>query len=180
MLDLHYFVHRASVPAREVRTARRVVKSRSSRRTAASCSIETEGSGWLPPFRLRPRSAPRGLNGIPTAEQRESSCIGHADVKFTGEALLGTTQAGRAHFSILFLVSAFFLSMQELKGHTSLVRWVAFSPDAVLLAAASEADIRLWEVPSGKPHGTLFLGRGRFVTSLAFSPDGKILAAGGT
>jgi WD40 repeat protein len=61
------------------------------------------------------------------------------------------------------------------------VRAVAISPDESLLASAVGHEVRLWETASGKPRGTLSGGGDRFlsrVITLAFSPDGRIVAAG--
>jgi len=60
---------------------------------------------------------------------------------------------------------------------------IAFSPDGNTLAGATAQDaIKLWDVTSGKNTRTLkgtIKGRDRpWFTSVTFSPDGKILAAG--
>ena len=78
--------------------------------------------------------------------------------------------------------------VRTLKGHTGQVR-VAFSPDGRLLASASTAErllasgspdgtIRLWDVASGQLVRTLEGHTGWWVTSVAFSPDGRLLASG--
>ena len=71
-------------------------------------------------------------------------------------------------------------------GHTTWVMDVAFSPDSKMLASAGctksegyncqQNEIRLWQVATGKPLGTL-TGLGVDLTRIAFSPDGKTLAA---
>ena len=58
---------------------------------------------------------------------------------------------------------------------------VTFSPDGTILASAShgaDRPIILWDTASGQPLGELFQRNIRFINSLAFSPDGKFLAAG--
>jgi RND family efflux transporter MFP subunit len=54
-----------------------------------------------------------------------------------------------------------------------------FSPDGKTLAWTGEKTITLWDVASGKEIATL-LGHTGNVYALNFSPDGKILASGGT
>jgi WD40 repeat protein len=54
---------------------------------------------------------------------------------------------------------------------------VAFSPSGSLLAGAAEDEVRVWSVGNGALVAVL---RGRELTSVAFDPTGKLLAAGGS
>ncbi len=64
------------------------------------------------------------------------------------------------------------------KGHTDIVRSVAFSPDDTTLASGSDdGNIKLWNVLTGRNIAT-FDGHIGWVSSVAFSPDGTMLASG--
>ena len=79
--------------------------------------------------------------------------------------------------------------IRTLKGHKYDVNSVAFSPDGKLLASAScaypyqegpecfQGQIKLWDIRTGKCLQTL-KRHTRKVYSVAFSPDGKLLASG--
>ena len=82
-------------------------------------------------------------------------------------------------------------SVRTLRGHTSFARAVAFSPDGKLLATgAADHTVKLWDVAAGNLLRTLS-SDGYTLTNLfpsrsepykfwsvAFSPDGKLLATG--
>ena len=66
-----------------------------------------------------------------------------------------------------------------LKGHTSYIESIAFSPDGHTLATGSADDtVRLWDIDTGQ-HKTTLIGHTYTVYSIAFSPDGHTLATGG-
>jgi WD40 repeat protein len=65
-----------------------------------------------------------------------------------------------------------------LKGHSSWVYYVAFSPEGKYLASSSnDKTVKLWSVESKKEVTTLQCHRDS-VHSIAFSPDSKYLASG--
>jgi WD40 repeat protein len=75
-------------------------------------------------------------------------------------------------------------------GHTNFVRMLVFSPDGKTLASSSGDNIILWNVQNRQPLGEIipghlsaFLGAKSSIESLtesiAFSPDGKMLASSG-
>jgi WD40 repeat protein len=66
-----------------------------------------------------------------------------------------------------------------LKGHTSGVYSVAFSPDGKKLASGlNDNTVHLWDAETGQAVGAPLKGHPSGVYSVAFSPDGKKLALG--
>lgn len=66
-----------------------------------------------------------------------------------------------------------------LDAHASYVTTLAFSPDGALLASGGwDGNLHLWDAKSFKRLHTLNLGPSTQLRSIAFSPDGRSLAAG--
>jgi WD40 repeat protein/tRNA A-37 threonylcarbamoyl transferase component Bud32 len=71
----------------------------------------------------------------------------------------------------------------DIPAHADVVQGVAYSGDGRFLASAGGRDpvndLGVWEAARGKPIHQLHAGPGSFVLSVAFSPDGRRLAATG-
>jgi WD40 repeat protein len=68
--------------------------------------------------------------------------------------------------------------LHRLEGVRGPPHTAAFSPDGRTVAVEANGALTLWEVASGRSRGRLTAG-GKSVASLAFSPDGRLLASGG-
>ncbi|KAF8426396.1 WD40-repeat-containing domain protein [Tirmania nivea] len=61
--------------------------------------------------------------------------------------------------------------MHTLKGHTSWVLCVAWSPDAKFIATGSmDNTVRLWDPKTGKPYGDALKGHTKWITGLSWEP----------
>jgi WD40 repeat protein len=58
---------------------------------------------------------------------------------------------------------------------------IAFAPDGKTVAAVSDrGKVVLWDIESGKATPEVRVGKAIYISALAFSPDGKVLAVGAT
>ncbi|CCA69814.1 related to WD40-repeat protein (notchless protein) [Serendipita indica DSM 11827] len=69
---------------------------------------------------------------------------------------------------------------QALRGHTSSVRGVAFSPDGSrIISGSSDSTIRVWDAETGQTLGEPLRGHNKSsVNAVAFSPDGSRFVSG--
>ncbi|KAG2046740.1 WD40 repeat-like protein, partial [Suillus hirtellus] len=68
---------------------------------------------------------------------------------------------------------------EPLRGHTSSVSSVSFSPDGTrIVTGSSDHTIRLWDAGTGKPVGEPLRGHTGSVNSVSFSPDSTRIVTG--
>jgi len=90
-----------------------------------------------------------------------------------------TLAAGNSDGTVQLWDSANNQGIEKFSGHTLSVRLMEFSPDSRLLATADGRDtVFLWNLRSHSPIGIPLAAPPGAITSLAFSPDGQMLAIG--
>jgi WD40 repeat protein len=99
------------------------------------------------------------------------------DVAFSSDGKLLATCGGD---TVTILWDAETLAeVRRLTGHSGMVTECAFSPDGRRLASASlDGTAKLWDVETGQELMALSSGSGQGLWTVAFSPDGALLAAG--
>jgi WD40 repeat protein len=139
------------------------------------CPPERRDFAWRYDHRLAQRLTRR------SAQQQRG--IQKAAVSPNGALLAAVTAEGRIRLWDLNTGKA----GADLPGHTgpAHLHTLTFSPDSKTLASGgADGQVRLWEVPAGKLAATLswrFSDKAtRWVLALAFHPNGRTLAAGGT
>lgn len=91
--------------------------------------------------------------------------------------LLATAGPNAVDYSVRMWDTATGTQLSTLKGHTSYVLRVVFSPNGKVLASGDESGtVRLWDVGTGKSLAVL-QGHSKFISSLAFSADSALLAS---
>jgi RNA polymerase sigma factor (sigma-70 family) len=123
---------------------------------AAFAARQTQPAGTPPPAEGPPQSAGRGAAQPKPGPEGPPRTDVHDDPLPAGAlARMGTVRLRHGHLSPF---------------------WTAFSPDGKLLASGGVAEIRLWDLASGKLLREIRDGNRTRYCMLAFAPDGRRLA----
>ena len=101
--------------------------------------------------------------------------IGHGDNKVER----GKTNPGKNSSGITLWNTETFQPVRELTGHRFGSDSVAFAPNGNLVSGSEDRTIRVWDVTAGKELGR-YGDELRFIRSVAVSPSGRYLLAGGS
>jgi RNA polymerase sigma factor (sigma-70 family) len=125
-------------------------------------------AGWGPVIRLWDPATGKQIREIVGPEG------GVDGIAFSreGKLLAGAGMDGAVHL----WDAATGREVRRLEGHRSQVHGVAFAPQGDRLVSGDEAVARVWDVGTGKVLQTLAVAAG--VSVVAFSPDGRLVAAG--
>lgn len=119
---------------------------------------------------------PRWQRPAPHPVAQASFALGGERIVLASRVLQGGPSPRSSEATLLAAADG--RELARLAGHAGWIRDVAVSADGLRLATASEdGSVRLWAARDGAPIGDA-LELGRPVWSVAFSPDGRLLAAG--
>ena len=129
----------------------------------------------------QPVTIPAPRKTIPVKNTKLRKLLIATILGFIGTQIYGYARYGVFPVNPISIIAnlpiGFFLET-TLRGHSSWVMSVAYSPDGQTLASGSRDNtIKLWDVKTGNPLQTL-TGDSYSVWSVAYSPDGQTLASG--
>jgi WD40 repeat protein len=108
-------------------------------------------------------------------EQQQTALF---DVEFSPDGKLIASASGDS--SLLLWDAETGALLHRMVGHNSEVRGIAFSPDGKLLVSVSlDRAIIIWDVATGEPIRRFLWEESNGMFSVAFSPDGQYILAGG-